>query len=68
MTAITLSDAKVSTLSRSLRVDASDSIEGTRVVSAAVSFNHRGPMFSIGCQKVVPKVRVELTRVTAIGY
>ena len=68
MTATTLSDAKMSTFLRPIRVDASDSIEGTRVVSAAVSFNHRGPMFSTGCQKVVPKVRVELTRVTATGF
>jgi len=62
MTATTLSDAKMSTLSRSLRVDTSDSIEGARVVSAAVSFNHRGPMLSICYQNVVPKVRVELTQ------
>ena len=68
MTATTLSDAKMSTFLRPIRVDASDSIEGTRVVSAAVSFTYRGPMFSIGSQKVMPKVRVKLTRVTDTGF
>ena len=57
MTATTLSDAEMSTLSRSLRVDASDSIEGL------VQFLLLFPLtIVVRCyQKVVPKVRVELT-------